>query len=145
MHSAIQSNKIGTVHQITFRLRTADGQGNDAYMDRQPYFQTMPKLLIHETGVHWIDTFRYLLGNPIAVYADLRKLNPVIAGEDAGYVLFEFESGKRALFDGNRHLDHAAENHRMTLGECLIEGTEGSLKLFGNGQVTHREFGRPVG
>jgi predicted dehydrogenase len=142
MHAAIQSDSIGTIHQITFRLRTGDGQGKDAYLDRQPYFQTMPKLLIHETGVHWIDTFRYLLGDPISVYADLRKLNPVIAGEDAGFVLFEFESGKRALFDGNRLLDHAAENHRMTLGECLVEGTEGSLRLFGNGQVNHRAFGK---
>lgn len=142
MHAAITSDKIGTVHQITFRLRTGDGQGPDAYMDRQPYFQTMPKLLIHETGVHWIDTFRFLLGDPIAVYADLRKINPVIAGEDAGFVLFEFESGKRALFDGNRHLDHAAENHRMTLGECLVEGTDGSLRLFGDGRVHHREFGQ---
>lgn len=142
MHAAIHSDKIGTVHQITFRLRTGDGQGNDAYMDRQPYFQTMPKLLIHETGVHWIDTFRYLLGDPIAVYADLRKMNPIIAGEDAGFVLFEFRAGKRALFDGNRHLDHAAENHRMTLGECLVEGTQGSLQLFGDGRVHHREFGK---
>lgn len=141
INTAIQSGKIGTVHQITFRLRTGDGQGSDAYMDRQPYFQTMPKLLIHETGVHWIDTFRYLLGDPIAVYADLRKMNPVIAGEDAGLVLFEFASGKRALFDGNRHLDHAAKNHRMTLGECLVEGTEGTLQLFGDGRVQHREFG----
>jgi predicted dehydrogenase len=142
--AAIQSDKIGTVHQITFRLRTGDGQGNDAYMDRQPYFQTMPRLLIHETGVHWIDTFRYLLGDPISVYADLRKMNPVIAGEDAGFVVFEFESGKRALFDGNRHLDHAAENHRMTLGECLVEGTQGSLQLFGDGRVNHREFGKLI-
>ena len=140
----IQTGSLGDVHQLTFRLRTGDGQGNDAYLDRQPYFQTMPKLLIHETGVHWIDTFRFLLGDPIAVYADLRKMNPVIAGEDAGYVIFEFEHGVRALFDGNRHLDHAAKNHRMTLGECLVEGTQGSLNLSGDGSVQHRGFGSLV-
>ena len=137
----IQADAIGSVHQLTFRLRTGDGQGDDAYMDRQPYFQTMPQLLIHETGVHWIDTFRYLLGNPLSVYADLRKMNPVIAGEDAGYMVFEFEQGVRALFDGNRHLDHAARNHRMTLGECLVEGTKGTLQLLGDGSVHHRIFG----
>ena len=42
----------------------------------------MPRLLIHETGVHYIDTFRYLFGTPTAVHADLRRCNPVIAGED---------------------------------------------------------------
>ncbi len=141
MHQAILDGTLGDVHQMTFRLRTGDGQGPDAYLDRQPYFQSMPKLLIHETGVHWIDTFRYLMGEPIAVYADLRKMNPVIAGEDAAYVVFDFGNGKRAVFDGNRHLDHAALNHRMTLGECLLEGTRASLQLSGDGQVSLRTFG----
>jgi len=142
MKDSIEAGSIGEVHQVTFRLRTGDGQGKDAYLDRQPYFQTMPRLLIHETGVHWIDTFRYLLGEPSAVYADLRKMNPVIAGEDAGYMLFDFANGVRALFDGNRHLDHAADNHRMTLGECLIEGSSGTLSLTGDGSVALRHFGQ---
>ncbi|MEM7589839.1 MAG: hypothetical protein AAF320_06780, partial [Myxococcota bacterium] len=28
-----------------------------------------------------------------------------------------------ALFDGNRLLDHSAENTRCTMGEALVEGT----------------------
>lgn len=138
---AMEDGAIGTPHQGTFRLRTGDGQGPRAYLDRQPYFQTMPRLLIHETGVHWIDTFRFLFGQPAAVYADLRRLNPAIAGEDAGHVLFEFKGGARALFDGNRLLDHAARNHRLTLGEGLFEGTAGTLSLTGDGAVTLRPFG----
>lgn len=138
---AVDNGLIGDVHQLTFRLRTGDGQGPDAYMDRQPYFQQMPKLLIHETGIHFVDTFRYLMGEPSAVYADLRRMNPAIAGEDAGYVIFDFDSGKRALFDGNRCLDHNAKNQRTTLGECLVEGTDGSLSLDGDGSVHHRQFG----
>lgn len=132
---------IGQLMQITFRLRPGDGQGADAYLARQPYFQTMPKFLVHETGVHWIDTFRYLAGDPEAVYADLRKVNPVIAGEDAGYLVFDHPQGVRALFDGNRCLDHAADNHRRTMGEALIEGEQGSLSLKGDGSVHFRGFG----
>lgn len=138
----IDAGEIGTPMQLTFRLRTGDGQGPDAYLDRQPYFQTMPRLLVHETAVHWVDTFRYLFGRPTAVYADLRRMNPVISGEDAGHILFEFAGGKRALFDGNRLLDHAAENHRMTLGEGLFEGTEGTLTLTGDGALHMRRFGQ---
>lgn len=136
----IEDRVLGEILQVTFRLRTGDGQGKDAYLDRQPYFRQMPRLLIHETGVHWIDTFRYLLGDPIAVYADLRRLNPAISGEDAGYFILEFEGQKRALFDGNRLLDHAATNHRTTLGEALIEGTQGTATLDGFGQVALRRF-----
>lgn len=141
----MDEGEIGTPLQLTFRLRTGDGQGPNAYLDRQPYFQTMPRLLVHETGVHWIDTFRYLFGRPTAVYADLRRMNPVISGEDAGHILFNFEDGKRALFDGNRHLDHAAKNHRLTLGEGLFEGTEGTLTLTGDGVLQLRPFGKANG
>lgn len=137
--SAINEGAIGTVQQVTFRLRPGDGQGPRAYLDRQPYFQQMEKLLIHETGVHYVDTFRYLLGDPTAVYADLRKMNPVIAGEDAGYVLFDHPNNARAMLDGNRHLDHAADNLRCTMGEGLVEGTEGTLTLTGDGAVHLRK------
>lgn len=140
MKSILEQGKIGQVQQVTFRLRPGDGQGPDAYMDRQPYFQTMEKFLIHETAVHWVDTFRYLLGNPTGVYADLRQINPAIAGEDAGYVLFDHPGGVRALFDGNRNLDHAADNLRRTMGEALIEGTAGTLRLTGDGAVWLRAF-----
>ncbi|MEO0773198.1 MAG: Gfo/Idh/MocA family oxidoreductase [Pseudomonadota bacterium] len=138
---SLSEGDIGQVQQVTFRLRPGDGQGPRAYLDRQPYFQTMERFLIHETAVHWVDTFRYLLGDPLSVYADLRRVNPVIAGEDAGFVLFDHPGGVRALFDGNRNLDHAADNHRRTMGEALVEGAQGSLRLLGNGSVRLRAFG----
>ncbi|MEM6896464.1 MAG: Gfo/Idh/MocA family oxidoreductase [Pseudomonadota bacterium] len=137
----IEDGTLGDIHQITFRFRTGDGRGPEAYLDRQPYFQTMPRLLIHETAVHWIDTFRYLLGPIEGVYADLRKMNPVIAGEDAGHVVFTFGDGKRAFFDGNRLLDHKTDNPRLTFGEALIEGTAASLALTGDGSLSLRRFG----
>ena len=139
--SALDDGMIGHVHQVTFRLRPGDGQGPRAYLDRQPYFQKMPRFLIHETGVHWIDTFRYLLGDPVAVYADLQRRNPAIAGEDAGFVILDHPGGTRALFDGNRHLDHSATNPRCTMGEALVEGTTGTLRLTGDGAVHLRAFG----
>ena len=101
----------------------------------------MERFLIHETGVHWVDTFRWLLGNPTHVYADLRRINPAIRGEDAGVVLFDHPDGVRALFDGNRHLDHAADNLRRTMGEALFEGTAGVLSILGDGSVQLRRHG----
>ncbi|WP_425041053.1 Gfo/Idh/MocA family protein [Primorskyibacter sp. S187A] len=135
------SGVLGEVMQCTFRLRPGDGQGPDAYLARQPYFQKMERFLVHETAVHWIDTFRFLLGEPLAVYADLRRLNPAIAGEDAGVIVFDHANGARAIFDGNRHLDHAAQNARATMGEALIEGTQATLSISGDGRLTLRSFG----
>ena len=80
----IDTGFFGRLHGITFRLRPGDGQGPRAYLERQPYFQAMPLFLVRETAVHFIDTFRYLMGEVVAVTARLRRLNPVIAGEDSG-------------------------------------------------------------
>jgi len=137
----MEAGAVGEPYQVTFRLRTGDGQGPEAYLDRQPYFQTMPRFLVHETAIHWIDTFRYLMGEVRDVTAHLRRLNPAIAGEDAALILFGFENGTRGVFDGNRLADHAAPNTRLTMGEMWIEGSGGTLRLDGTGRLWLRAFG----
>ena len=138
----IDAGAIGEPYQAAFRLRPGDGQGPHAYLDRQPYFQKMERFLVHETAIHFIDTFRFLFGEVDAVLGRLCRLNPAIAGEDAGFILFEFASGVRALFDGNRLVDHAADNRRLTMGEMLVEGSSGTIRLDGYGRLFHRPFGQ---
>lgn len=131
----IDDAALGQVHNVQFRLRPGDGQGESAYVDRQAYFRDMPRFLLHETGIHLIDCFRFLLGDVSAVSARLRRLNPGIAGEDAGYVIVDFASGAAGLIDGNRLLDFPAEEPRLTMGELLVEGTQGQLRLTGDGRL----------
>jgi predicted dehydrogenase len=138
----IAAGALGDIYQLTFRLRPGDGQGPDAYLDRQPYFRSMERLLVHETAIHHIDLFRYLLGEPDSIYADLRRMNPVIAGEDAGLIVMTMPSGARAIFDGNRCSDHVATNRRLTMGEMLIEGSAGVLRLDGEGRLFRRDHGQ---
>ena len=137
----IDEGALGEIYSASFRLRPGDGQGARAYLDRQPYFQTMERFLIHETGIHFIDTFRYLFGETRTVYADLRQLNPVIAGEDAGIMVLGHAGGVRSLFDGNRLSDHVAENRRLTMGELWVDGSAGTVRLDGSGRLFRRDFG----
>lgn len=137
----LDGGAIGPLYNVTFRMRPGDGQGPNAYLDRQPYFQKMPRFLLHETGVHMIDVFRFLFGEVHAVTARLRRLNPAIAGEDAGYVMFEFNSGLAGLLDGNRLVDHEADNTRLTVGDMLIEGAEGQIRLDGRARIYIRPNG----
>jgi len=134
----IESGALGEVTNISFRLRPGDGQGPNAYLDRQPYFQTMKRFLVHETAIHLFDSFRYLMGEVTGVFAHLRKLNPVIAGEDSGHLLLSFTSGATGLFDGNRLIGFPAANPRLTMGELLLEGVSGTLRLDGNGRLWRR-------
>lgn len=131
----IDAGALGRVHGVSFRLRPGDGQGPRAYLDRQPYFQTMPQLLVRETAVHFIDSFRFLCGEVRAVTASLRRLNPVIAGEDAATVLLEFDDDRQGLFDGNRLNMHPAADQRCTMGEMWLEGSAGVLRLDGEARL----------
>jgi len=137
----IDGGKLGKVYEIHFNFRPGDGQGPQAYLDRQPYFQTQDRFLIQETGIHYVDVFRYLLGEITGLFARLNKLNPAIAGEDAGVVLMEFENGARGVLNGNRLSDHAANNHRLTMGELRIDGSDATLTLNGDGQIHVRAHG----
>lgn len=143
MRRCIDDGRLGTPHSIAVRMRPGDGQGPRAYLDRQPYFQAMPRFLVHETAIHFIDTFRYLLGEVSAVTARLQRRNPVIAGEDGGTIALEFASGASGLIDANRLNDHPAANPRLTMGEQWLEGSGGVLRLDGDARLFWKPHGHP--
>ena len=101
----------------------------------------MPVFLVRETAVHFIDTFRYLMGEVRAATARLRRLNPVIAGEDSGLLIFEFDDERKGLFDGNRLNDHVANNPRRTMGEMWLEGERGVVRLDGEARLWWKPHG----
>ena len=139
----IDQGSIGDrLHSISFRCRTGDGWQSNAYMDRQPYFRQMPRLLIFETGVHFVDTFRFIAGEIDSVYATLKKLNQEIAGEDSAVVLFDFNSGATGIWDGNRFNEAASPDARFTFGEATIEGNAGTIRLYGTGSLTLQPLGK---
>ena len=141
INEILKTSLLGDLYQVSFRMRPGDGQGEKAYLERQPYFQKMERFLIRETAIHLIDIFRFLFGDIKSVFANLSRLNPYIKGEDAGIIFLEFINGIRGVFDGNRLSDHIAADRRLTIGEMLIEGSMGTLRLNGNGEIFIRRFG----
>ena len=140
----INAGAIGDkLHSLHFRTRMGDGWGENAYIPRQPYFRDYARLLVYETGVHYIDTFRYLAGDITRVTAWLRRLNPVIKGEDCGLLVFEFANGALGQWDANRYNEPACpvSEARYTFGEFLVEGSAGSLRLYLDGRITLKKLG----
>jgi len=138
----IEAGAVGDrLHTLTMRTRLGDGWGPDAYRARQPYFRDMPRFLVHETGVHLIDTFRYLGGEIIEAYALLRRLNADIAGEDTGLLTFRLANGAVAVWDANRFNDSNAGDPRYTFGELLVEGNGGTIRLASDGTLTVQPLG----
>jgi predicted dehydrogenase len=132
---------IGEFTHVDFKMRMGDGWGADAYLARQPFFRAYPRLLIYETGVHFIDTFRYLLGPVTKVYASTRRLNSVIQGEDSAQVMLTFSGGATALWDANRYNESEARNPRYTFGLLRIDGTKGHLTMDSESNVRIKRLG----
>lgn len=140
----LDSAAVGeSLHTITFRNRAGDGWGDEAYLARQPYFQTMQRFLIFEAGIHTIDTFRYLGGEIRKAWCVHRKLNPVIAGEDTALGIFEFEAGGLGVYDANRFNQSTAADPRYTFGQLLVEADGGSIRLYDDGRLTIQRLGGP--
>jgi len=92
----------------------------------QPYFADMPKLIVYEMMIHWIDPARYLLGEIGTVYARMKRVNPAIAGEDWALVVLGHATGATSQLDGSWAND--AEPPGATReGDVVVEGTDGVL------------------
>lgn len=150
MRRLFDDGVAGEPFSAMFTLRTGDGWMSDAYLDRQPYFRDYPRLLLFETGVHFVDTFRFLFGEVRSVYAQTRRHNPEIAGEDAALCVLTFESGTIATLDASRYNapPGGAPDPRYTFGTMRIDTSRGHVILEPDGLVTWTELGRgpvPVG
>lgn len=138
----LDAGVIGSkLHTITLRHRAGDGWGEDAYLDRQAYFRTMPRMLVFETGIHAVDCFRYLLGDITTAFAHMRRLNPVIIGEDTAVGMFQFAGGGIGIYDANRYNECNGEDSRYTFGELLIEFDGGTIRSYLDGRITIQRLG----
>ncbi|TDF98676.1 Gfo/Idh/MocA family protein [Paenibacillus piri] len=129
----ISSGVLGTLFHVYFAMRTGDGYGDHPY-PLQPYFKNMEKLLLYETGVHWLDTFRYLFGDIRSVYCQTRTWNPAVIGEDAVVVQLAFDSGMTGIFDANRVV-YTETVRPPAYGWMMLEGDQGKLRLNESGQI----------
>jgi D-apiose dehydrogenase len=128
LRGALDQGSIGPVHMM--RLLGHRRPMNRSYpVDaNQPYFAEMPRLLVYEMMIHYIDGVRFLMGDVESVYARTMRVNPLIAGEDHALVVFGHESGATTYLDCSWA---SPTDREMKVGssDMLIEGRDGSLHL----------------
>jgi predicted dehydrogenase len=135
----LAAGQVGTPFQISFFWRTGDGRGSQPYAV-QPYFRQMPRLLVYETLVHLLDTYRFLLGEIESLACQLARINPDIAGEDHALIQLKFASGPLGLIDANRISGPVPAD--VAMGTLVIEGDRASLRLSPDGRLWITEHGR---
>jgi predicted dehydrogenase len=133
----VKFGDIGKPVTYVFRTRKRDGLGPEPYT-AQPYFRQMPRLLIYETLIHQIDTARLIFGDVTSVYAETRRINPLIAGEDLVYLLLSHASGLAGCVDGHRFAHAgipAAVEDSGPMGDAIFEGEDGVMMVTAAGDV----------
>ncbi|MBL9200463.1 MAG: Gfo/Idh/MocA family oxidoreductase [Opitutaceae bacterium] len=143
MRRLLDADALGELFSISLRMRLGDGWQADAYLARQPFFRTYPRLFVYETGVHFLDTFRYLGGEITSVYARLQKRNAAILGEDAAQIVCGFASGATAILDASRYNEAEASEVRYTFGAVRLDGSKGHVELDLEGNLTLKPLGQP--
>ncbi len=141
MKRQLDAGSIGELFSISVRMRMGDGWPEDAYLARQPFFRDYPRLLVYETGVHFLDTFRYLGGEVESVYARLQQRNSIIKGEDAGQIVVGLKSGGTAILDASRYNEAETADPRYTFGTMRIDGSQGHMELDTEGNITLKQLG----
>jgi predicted dehydrogenase len=136
----IAAGTFGRIYHLGFCMRNGDGRGAQPYAV-QPYFSEMPRLLIYETLVHFIDTFRFLAGEIEAVFCQLRRINPRIAGEDYAIIQLNFTGGTHGLIDANRIA--GAVPPEVAFGVFRLEGERAALRMTPQGELFITEYGQP--
>jgi len=92
----------------------------------QPYFADMPRLVVYEMQIHWIDCARYLLGEVQSAYMRGGRLNPAIVGEDWAVVVLGHANAGTTLLESSRATPTDNPPPRRE-GDVLLEGLEGAL------------------
>jgi predicted dehydrogenase len=139
-HRLLTAGSLGRVFHLSFVMRTGDGRGPQPYQP-QPYFREMERLLIYETAVHFLDTFRFLGGEFTSVYSRTNRVNAAIRGEDYALIQVAFSSGAAGLIDANRI--SGAYPPPIAFGEFRIEGECAMLRIAPDGALYCTAYGQP--
>lgn len=128
----LDDNIIGQVKRLSFDWRTGDGNGPEPFK-AQPYFREMPRLIIYESLVHILDTYRYLEGELEVSACKTKRVNEVIIGEDWAEIQIAFQSGATGFIHGDRQTGPVPSP--VAMGSMVIEGEGGTLRITADGFI----------
>lgn len=128
----IDSDVLGDVfycrifHRVLFSpesLPVAERDGKRPVLQHQPSYVGDDRLVLLHMVIHHLDTARYLLGEPVRLFANTLRLNGNKKGENHAVILLEYADKVCYI-----------EESWVTRGEELIgfrvEGNKGSVEIF---------------
>ena len=133
----LDSGVLGRVFTATLRRRSRFTWPH--FSNDQAYLAEMPRLAVYELGVHFLDTFRFLFGDPTIIFARLHHISPHMQGEDVEVITLGFSemtgiinhSWASVMIPGLDKPDNAniSELTQMPAPRLEIDGMAGTLFL----------------
>jgi D-apiose dehydrogenase len=132
---------LGRPYYLGLTIRTGDGRGSEPYLV-QPYFRSMPKLLVYETLVHFLDTMRFLGGEFAELHCRTARINPAIAGEDSAVITARMD-GSQGLIDGliDANRISGPSPPEIAFGSMRFEGERAALRMDPQGNLFLTNYG----
>jgi predicted dehydrogenase len=105
----------------------------------QAYMKDMPRWAVYEVGVHYLDVFRFLFGEPDAVYCRTHRVSPDVKGEDVQIITIAYkeltclitQSFASVPLPGIDRPQDAVDAQARSIAHGLqIDGTKGTLVLL---------------
>jgi len=102
--------------------------GNQSHL-----FSRMPRLVVYELGVHYLDTLRYLFGEAISLYALMNQIGKGIQGEDVASLAIRFEEVQALVEMSWAAIPPRKYDRKASWGEYCITAEKGTMLLETNG------------
>ena len=142
IRAEIDAGTIGRPIRLRIAHRDTRALRPDGFAD-QPYFRTMPRLILLEMGCHLVDTARFLIGEIQTVSATLGRFGRNSIGEDVATLSVYFAGGCLGLLDMTWCAPADLARPEWALNETVAEGTGGTLRLLTDGSLEWISPDRP--
>jgi predicted dehydrogenase len=134
LRAAIDLGEVGRPIRLRLSHRETRALRAGGFGD-QPYFATMPRLILLEMGCHLVDTARFLMGEAESVAATIDRFGDGHIGEDLATLSIRFTSGALGLLDMSWCAPADFARPEWAINESVVEGTAGTLRLLVDGTI----------
>lgn len=140
MKAILDSGRLGEIfharsaQRMAGTVRTAEHPRRPWSLARQPFFASVPRLLLLESVIHQFDVARFWFGTPGRLFARCRRVSDAVRGEDCAMVMLCHD-----------RLDMLVERSYASKGypppasgngeSVVVEGSEGSAFISPLGEV----------
>ena len=136
--SVLDSGALGKPFCATIHVRVR--MTLPEFEHAQAYLADMPRLIVYEVGVHYLDTCRFLFGEPDSIFARLHHVSPYVRGEDVQLIAVGYgdltclinTSWASVPVPG---LDKPVAGESFRAPRLEIDGTQGTLSLNCDGSM----------